>query len=100
MTEQEYLDFLTTWGEQFASVMLEDAGAKEAIPQDAYEVFVDAFRKEPTPDGLAALTEDELKKLRATCEKILDHTPIHAASLRKAISYTLAAWPPGEDQAS
>ena len=94
MNHQEYLDFLTVWGEQFASVMIEDAGAKDVTPQDAYEVFVEAFPEEPTPTRLAALSEQELEMLRAKCEKVLEHRPIPVASLRKAISLTLCAWSP------
>src|SRR5262245_11070482 len=32
MIHQEYLDFLTVWGEHFASVMIEDAGANDVTP--------------------------------------------------------------------
>ncbi len=96
MKEQEYLDFLTVWGEQFASVMMEDVGAKGVAPQDAYEVFVEAFNKEPTPEALASLSEQELEVLRVKCEKVLDHAPIPAMILREAISRTLVGWPTGK----
>ncbi len=100
MKQQDYLDFLTVWGEQFASVMLEDAGAKEVASQDAYEVFVEAFRKEPTPEALASLSDQELEMLRIQCEMVLDHAPIPTTCLRKAISLTAKAWPLDENPAS
>lgn len=93
MTEQEYLDFLTVRGDSFCNAMRETAGITEVVHQDAYEVFVEAFRKEPTPAALAALSEQELEILRSVCEKVLDHAPIPAASLREAISRTLVGWP-------
>jgi hypothetical protein len=91
--EQEYLDWLTVWGDQFCEVTREEAGKLVASHQDAYEVFVEAFHKEPTPAALAALSEQELEKLRVACEKVLDRAPISATSLREAISRTLTAWP-------
>ncbi|HEX5211667.1 MAG TPA: hypothetical protein VFW22_08035 [Pseudolabrys sp.] len=97
MKKQEYLDFLTVWGEQFADVMMANVGAKGVAPQDAYEVFVEAFNKEPTPAFLASLSDQELEALRAQCEKVLDHAPIPATCLREAISRTLSAWPPDEN---
>ena len=96
MTEQEYLDFLTTWGDSFCDAMRKTAGVTEVTQQDAYEVFVETFRKEPTRAALAALSEQELEMLRQTCEKVLDHSPIPAASLREAISRMLVAWPARE----
>jgi hypothetical protein len=68
MNEQEYLDFLIAWGEEFAGAMWEDARI-EASSQDAYEVFVEAFGEKPTPQALASLSEQQLEKLRQTCEK-------------------------------
>jgi hypothetical protein len=64
MKEQDYRDSLTVWGEQFASVMMQDAGAKQVALQDAYDVFVEVFHKEPTPKALASLSDQELEVLR------------------------------------
>ena len=91
MNDQDYLDFLTIWGGQFC-VSMRAIGVTAVAPHDAYEAFLEAFLKEPTPELLASISETELEAFRIQCEKVLDHAPIPSAGVREAISLTLWRW--------
>jgi hypothetical protein len=93
VSESENLNFLAAWGDEFAESLSPVLGGKEVTPHDAYEVFVAAFRREPTPELLASLSEDPLEKLRVACETELEHSPIPIEAIRDAVARALARWP-------
>jgi hypothetical protein len=93
MTEQQKLDFLSAFGQEFSEAIAGTVGWENITPQDGYEVFLRVFRQEPTPRLLAAISGPELERLLAGCTAYFENESISCDLLRMAITRTLARYP-------
>lgn len=93
MDEQEFLDFLSALGEEFCEALCPVVGRGGVVPQDGYEVCYRVFKREPSPQMLASLTDAQLEQLRAGCEEYLGCQGVTVGHVRSFVSRTLTRWP-------
>ena len=98
MDEQQFLDFLSAWGEELCTALSPLIDWESITPQEAYEVFVRAFGQDPSPRLLASFTTAQMEQLRATCESYFGVNTISAYHVRDAIARTLLRWPVDDGQ--
>jgi len=91
--EQQFIDFLSAFGESFCESLGPAVGWDKIVPQDAYEVFLRVLNQDPSPRLLASLSESQLEQLRADCERYFECAGIDIAQVREVIARTLARWP-------
>jgi hypothetical protein len=96
MIDKTHLDFLIAWGEEFAGAVAFVDGLEGVTQHDGYQVFVRAFKEEPTPRLLARLTNWHIEQLRMAAQEHLEHqVPIDR--VRDAVKRTLVRWPADQD---
>ena len=64
MNDTNFLDFLSALGEEWCQALEPIVGFDSLVPQDAYEVFLRAFERPPSPELLASLTDLQLTQLQ------------------------------------
>jgi hypothetical protein len=93
MNDRHFLDFVTALGEEFCETLGPIVGFETISPHASYEVFRRVFREDPSPQFLAALTDEQWERLRAGWEEYFGQCGIAAAPIRQAVARTLARWP-------
>lgn len=93
MDEAQKLDFLSALGEEFCEALSPPVPADLIVPQDGYEVWSRAFKDDPSPATLSALTEPQVEQFRAACASYFECPAVSAAQVRLAVSRNLARWP-------
>jgi hypothetical protein len=87
------IDFLAALGEEFCWALSPPVPGDLIVPQDGYEVWLQAFGDHPTPAALAALTDSGEEQLCAAAVAYFECPELSTAQLRLAVSRTLARWP-------
>jgi hypothetical protein len=93
MSDDDRLDFLSAFGDEFCDALSPAVGRGDLVPQDGFEVFLRVFRREPSPRLLSSLTDGDVERLRLESERHLECEGITPEQIRTAISRTLARWP-------
>lgn len=93
MTEQQKLDFLSAFGQEFSEALADTVGWENITPQDGYEVFLRVFQQEPTPQLLAEIFDTQMEMLLAGCTAYFENKSITCDPLQTAITRTLARYP-------
>jgi len=93
MTDESFADFLAALGQEFCEALSPPIPWGRIVPQDAYEVWLRAFRQRPSPGRLAQLTDAQRSHLRDECERYFECPDISAEHIRTAVARTLARWP-------
>jgi hypothetical protein len=96
MEENDFLGFVSALGEELCGVLEPIVGFERTNPQDGYEVFRKAMKCEPSPKRLAALTDEELGKLRDACGRFKETDKVTVRHMREWVAGTLARWPADE----
>jgi hypothetical protein len=91
MNEQQRLDFLAAFGDEFCDGW---EGLTNLVPQDAYEVFLRVFRQEPSPQLLRSLSDGQLEQFRVGAERYLEREGLTIEQIRGIIFRTLSRHPP------
>jgi hypothetical protein len=94
MNEQQRLDFLAAFGEEFCEGLSPAVGWNDITPQDAFEVFRQVFRQDPSPELLASLSDIQRERFRMGCERYLECESLTIDPIRNVIARTLARYPP------
>lgn len=95
MTEQDYADFTTVLGEEFADVIA-PLCEHEVVIQDGYEVFGTAYGFDDiTPEKLHAAQSSnaELLRLRDIARQWKESDLITEEHIREILRGTLRRWP-------
>ena len=93
MNDQERLDFVAAFGDEFCDALRNSVGQDGVVPQDGFEVCVRVFQEEPSPILLSALSDDQLERLRVESMKYFETDGIAIEQIRRAIARTLARFP-------
>ena len=93
MTEQQKLDFLSAFGQEFSEALADTVGWENIVPQDSYEVFLRVFRQEPSPQLLAQISDTQFEVFLAGCTTYFENKSITCDLLRTAVTRTLARYP-------
>lgn len=94
MDEQRRLDFLAAFGEEFCEGLSPVVGWGNVSPQDAFEVFLRALRREPGPQMLSSLSAPQLEQFRVASEQYFQCEGLTTEQMREIIARTLARHPP------
>ncbi|MEI8383831.1 MAG: hypothetical protein WCJ09_27195 [Planctomycetota bacterium] len=87
---QRRLDFLSAFGEEFSETLSSTVGEDNITPQDAYEITLRTFGREPNAEMLKSLSEAQLDLLRAECQRYFECDGIVLEKIRIAVARTLA----------
>jgi hypothetical protein len=93
MTEDPSNDFFIAFGQEFCEALSPPVPENLIVPQDAYEVWIRAFGRPPSPDLLASLSYSQLSLLRDECGRYFECPSISVQNVMSAISRTLVRWP-------
>ena len=93
MSDQQRLDFLSAFGEEFCDSLSSTVGMDNIVPQDSYEVILRASGTEPSPEMLSSLSESQVELIRAECARYFECQGITTEQIRIAVSRTLARYP-------
>jgi hypothetical protein len=97
MDEHDFLGFVSALGEELCGVLEPLLGFERTNPQDGYEIFLKAMdHEEPSPKRLAALTDQELGKLRDACRSYKETDKVTLRHIRDWVAGTLQRWPADE----
>ncbi len=96
MEENDFLGFVSALGEELCAVLEPVVGFERTNPQDGYEIFRKAMKCEPSPKRLAALTDQELEKLRDACRSLKETDKVTLRQMREWVAGTLRRWPADE----
>jgi len=88
------LAFITALGQEFCYALSPPVPEDLIVPMDGFEVWRRAFRTDPSPVALAALTDADIKRLLAVCIAYFECPSLSETHVRLAISRTLLRWPP------
>jgi hypothetical protein len=86
-------DFFIALGQEFCEALSPPVPEDLIVPQDAYEVWIRAFGRPPSPGLLVDLSDDQLSRLREECERYFECPSISVGHLRSAVTRTLVRWP-------
>jgi len=93
MPEDSSSDFLIALGQEFCEALSPPVPEDLIVPQDAYEVWIRAFGRPPSPGLLASLSDAQLSRLREECERYFECPSICVEHVRSAVARTLVRWP-------
>ena len=93
MTEQQKLDFMSVFGEEFSDALANAVGWENITPHDGYEVFLRVFHQEPTSQLLAEIHDSQLETMLAGCTTYFENDSITCDMLLTAITRTLDRYP-------
>ena len=93
MSDQERLDFLAAFGDEFCQALADSVGQDALVPQDGFEVFLRVFQEEPSPQLLSSLSDNQLEQLRVGSERYFETGGIPIEQIRMAVTRTLARYP-------
>ena len=93
MNDQQRLDFLAAFGDEFCDALAVSVGQGTLVAQDGFEVFLRAFQEEPSPQLLASLSDGQLERLRVESERYFETDGIAIEQIRKVVARTLARFP-------
>jgi hypothetical protein len=88
MSKQDQIDFLTTFGREFSFEFPTDLPF-EAVPHDAYEVWKQVFKAEPTSEALTSLGEQDIGKLRQGFARQFDCDVMTTEQIKNAVTHIL-----------
>lgn len=91
MDEQIRLDFITTLGREFCTVLDPVAGS-ELCSQDGYEIFAKVLGSDFGPEALRLVTDSQIEQLRAFACTWLECANITDDDLRQVVRRTLSRW--------
>lgn len=91
MDQQQRLDFLTAFGEEFCTVFDPVVGS-EICPQDGYEIFAKVLGKDFGPEVLETLNTSQIDELRAFGCTWLESPNITNNHIKDVVHRTLSRW--------
>jgi hypothetical protein len=97
MYEQTFLNFLTALGEEFTWALSPPVDPDLIVPHDGYEAWLRAFKTQPSPTALAALTAPEFEHLTAVCAAYCECPTVSTEQVGLWINRTLDRWPVEND---